>query len=93
MIQKFVKRPIEVEAIKFTRNNFKDVVSFTKGLAMNITIERRMNGSCWCSIQTKEGLMRANEGDYIVREPFDTERGYYPVKPEIFEMTYESISK
>ncbi len=43
-------------------------------------------------IRTKEGLMRADFGDWIIQEPFPTEdRQFYPCKPEIFEATYSIV--
>ena len=41
-------------------------------------------------IDTLEGVMRADPGDWIIREPFPTPtRQFYPCKPEIFAATYE----
>jgi hypothetical protein len=36
--------------------------------------------------------MRAEPGDYVIREPFPTDdRRFYPCKPDIFEATYEAV--
>jgi hypothetical protein len=44
-------------------------------------------------ISTLEGAMRAEVGDWIIREPFPTsDRKFYPCKPDIFEATYEEVS-
>ncbi len=32
--------------------------------------------------------MKATIGDYVIKEPFDKERRYYPCKPDIFDQTY-----
>ena len=40
-------------------------------------------------IETPEGIMRADEGDYIVR---GIAGEFYPVKKEIFERTYEAAT-
>jgi hypothetical protein len=42
-------------------------------------------------IKTSEGDMIARVKDYIIKEPFDKERKYYPCKPSVFELTYEAI--
>jgi len=42
-------------------------------------------------IKTSEGDMIANIGDYIIKEPFDKERKYYPCKPDIFKLTYDMV--
>ncbi|MGI6722573.1 MAG: hypothetical protein ACOX4I_08635 [Anaerovoracaceae bacterium] len=42
----------------------------------------------WCEIKTKEGIMTARTGDYIIKGI----RGeLYPCKGDIFEQTYEKI--
>lgn len=43
-------------------------------------------------IDTREGTMRADVGDWIIKEPFPTaDRTFYPCKPDIFEATYEPV--
>ena len=45
-------------------------------------------------IETREGRMRAEQGDWIVKEPAPTsDRRFYPVKPDIFAATYEAVSE
>jgi len=44
-------------------------------------------------IKTSEGDMAANIGDYIIKETFDKERGFYPWKPDIFLATYEEVEE
>lgn len=44
-------------------------------------------------INTSEGKMYINYGDYIITEPFDKERGKYPCKPDIFKKTYDIIDE
>lgn len=39
-------------------------------------------------IQTKEGIMRADPGDWIIR---GVQGELYPCKPDIFEATYEAV--
>lgn len=85
MIKRYRKKPVEVEAIKFT-DNPKEVYAFTNGSAKFNVIDLTME------IETKEGIMKAMRGDYVVKEPFPTgDRDYYPCKPDIFEQTYEEV--
>ena len=43
------------------------------------------------NIDTREGTMLAEYGDWIIKEPFGTDdRQFYPCKPDIFEQTYEA---
>jgi hypothetical protein len=41
-----------------------------------------------CEIETLEGTMRGNAGDYLIR---GVKGEYYPCKPDIFEATYEAL--
>lgn len=88
---KFRKKPVEIEAIEFTRLNWEEVKEFTNNTAHSLEIERRIGGKCTCIIPTLEGDMIANEGDWIIKEPFDKIRGFYPCKPDVFGLTYEKI--
>lgn len=85
MIQKYIKKPVEIEAIQFTRKNWDEVVEFTEGKACNLTIECCPNGKCQCIIPTLEGDHIANEFDYIIK---GIKGEFYPCKPDIFNETY-----
>ena len=85
---KFRKKPVEIEAIQFTRLNWEEIQQFTNNTAYTLVIERRINGKCTCVIPTMEGEHIANENDYIIR---GVKGEFYPCKPDIFELTYEKI--
>jgi len=85
---KYRKKPVEIEAIQFTRTNWEQVKEFTGGKVQDITIEKRMDGIATCIIPTLEGIMSATEGDYIIK---GVKGEFYPCKPDIFELTYEQI--
>lgn len=42
----------------------------------------------YCDIQTLEGTMRGEHGDYIIK---GVKGEIYPCKPDIFEATYENV--
>lgn len=88
MIHKYVKLPVEIEAVKFTRDNFEEINSFTNGIAKDFTIERCPNGKCWCIIPTLEGDRMAMEGDYIIK---GVHGEFYPCKSDIFVKTYTQV--
>ena len=85
---KFRKKPVEIEAIQFTRLNWEEIQQFTNNTAHTLVIERRINGKCTCVIPTLEGEHIANENDYIIR---GVKGEFYPCKPDVFELTYEKI--
>lgn len=87
---KYKKRPVEIEAIQFTRNNWNEIVEFTNGKAFNFAIEKRPSGYAYCLIRTLDGDMKAKNGDYIIK---GIQGEFYPCKPDIFESTYEKVDE
>lgn len=81
---KYRKKPVVVDAIQFTRDNWDEVREFTHGQANKFSID----GRCYCTIHTLEGDHIAQSGDYIIR---GVAGEYYPCKPDIFERTYEVV--
>ncbi len=88
MLQKFRKKPVEIEAVQFTRNNWHVVKAFTNETAHSLRIERRINGVATCIIPTLEGQHIATEGDWIIK---GVAGEFYPCKPDIFEQIYEAV--
>lgn len=87
---KFIKKPIVIEAVQFTRNNWQEVKSFTNDTAHTLTIEKRIDGLTTCIIPTLEGQHMATEGDWIIK---GVQGEFYPCKPDIFEKTYERFEQ
>lgn len=50
----------------------------------------RKDAPAFLSIDTLEGLMRADVGDFIIR---GIKGEHYPCKSDIFEQTYEEVSE
>ncbi len=86
MIKTYKKRPVLIEAVKFTRKNIAEVKSFTKDAAHTFGIIP--GGACKCIVDTQKGLCIATEGDYIIKGVVGE---FYPCKPDIFESTYEEV--
>ena len=63
---KYRKKPVEIEAIQFTRKNVEEIIDFTEN-KIEITTEKRINGKMTGRIETLEGIMVANENDYIIK--------------------------
>lgn len=74
----FVKLPITVEAVQFVEG--ADLWRFTAG-RIRVYANHAM-------IDTLEGAMRAEPGDWIVK---GVEGEVWPVKPHIFEQTYKPL--
>jgi hypothetical protein len=82
------KKPVVIEAIQFTRDNWNEILEFTNNTAHTLIIERRMDGIATCVIPTLEGQHIATEGDFIIK---GVQGEFYPCKPDIFEKTYEEV--
>ncbi len=82
---KFRKKPVVIEAIRWTGENFNELADFT--LVNHRLI--RVLGADNLIIETLEGDMRAEKGDWIIK---GVKGEFYPCKPDIFEATYEPVN-
>lgn len=81
--RRFRKRPVVIEAVRWTGSNQQEIHDFTEGTAKFSGDERYG----WdLRIPTLEGVHRAAEGDWIIR---GVQGEFYACKPDIFEATYE----
>lgn len=100
--QKAIKKPIPVEFIQLTENNMRLVYKFVNG-KMPYKYELTMAADYWerweqacvrqgyvplITLESGQGTQNANFGDYILKG-IDGE--CWPVKPDIFERTYDII--
>ena len=98
MVQKFKKKPVEIEAIQYNNLNRMEIEKFVgKKLPQELETETAYlagHGSPKFSIliETREGSMKAMAGDWVIKEPFPTgDRCFYPCKNDIFLLTYDVI--
>lgn len=83
---RFRKLPVVIEAFQFIVGNNEIPVWFRQAMS---------DGKIWfqggenpyLSIQTLEGVHRANLGDWIIQ---GVKGELYPCKPDIFAITYEA---
>jgi hypothetical protein len=78
IMTKYRKKPVVIEAIQWTGENVEEVSKFA-GNNCSIGLDH-----VW--IDTLEGVMRTDKGDYIIK---GIKGEFYPCKPDIFEATYE----
>ncbi len=80
---KYRKKPVVIEAEKLCTHNISEIEKWCGGSIKGISLpiyERCID------IQTLEGEMRAEMGDWIIK---GIKGEFYPCKPDIFELTYE----
>ena len=80
--RRFRKRPVQVEAIPFNGKNHDDIVRFA---GLKARVQGRENALV---ILTEEGPLTASPLDWIVQ---GVKGEFYPVKPDVFEATYERV--
>jgi hypothetical protein len=82
MVNRYRTKPCEIEAVLWNGENEKEIFDFTEG-AYYINRDNDL------IIETLEGDMRTDVGDYIIKGL----RGeFYPCKPDVFKKKYELIS-
>lgn len=79
------KKPVIIEAIRYDGKNMYEIVKF---VGVNCAILREPQKPVL--INTLEGSMTANPGDWIIK---GVKGEFYPCKPEIFEETYEAVNE
>ena len=94
MINKYRKKPIIVEAVKWTGLNLEEIKNFVdESLLYNICDGAWEVGEAPVvvdmQIRTLEGNMSVSVGDYIIK---GVQGEFYPCKPDIFKETYETVS-
>lgn len=94
MIQKFRKKPVIIEAIKFETDNeagdinMNEIIDWiNQGKNENERYKAWHDGTN-IHIETLEGTMRADCFDWIIK---GVKGEFYPCKPDIFEETYEKV--
>ena len=103
MYKKYRKKPVIIEAIQWDGKNLVDVSAFlckrTRKAALKEINSSDISCKKWddyesivieegLTIDTLEGRMRADIGDYIIK---GVNGEFYPCKPDIFDKTYEEV--
>lgn len=90
-MNRFRKKPVVIEAVRVSKR--MDLTApewWAEAVRSNAVIVHGMGkftrDQPWVEVSTLEGVMRANEGDWIIR---GVQGELYPCKPTIFEATYE----
>lgn len=81
MAAQYVKKPVVVEAIEWTGDE-DEARDFMGVLFLIIDQDERLR------IETLEGPMWTNLGDYIIR---GVKGEYYPCKPDVFALSYDKV--
>ncbi|WP_261781116.1 hypothetical protein [Clostridium botulinum] len=84
---KFRKKPVVIEAALYTGDvNTTQITDMAFYDAYKNGTFKEKDGTLY--IETLEGTMKAEKGDYIIK---GINGEFYPCKPDIFKKTYESV--
>jgi hypothetical protein len=87
---KYRKQPVVIEAIQFNGlGDYLKIVEWSKKSDNTLSAEELFQfRTPIMLVNTLEGTMAANIGDYIIK---GVNGEFYPCKPDIFEKTYEVV--
>lgn len=91
---KYRKKPVVVEAVRWTGSNLEEIRNFVGSDLIEECVElfdikRTLKEMLVdIAIDTLEGTMRVDYGDYIIK---GVQGEFYPCKPDIFLATYEEV--
>ncbi len=80
---KYRKKPLVIEAIQWTGDNFQDVMLFAAGASIAHDFVDDV-----ITIPTLEGQMEASKGDWIIKGIVGE---FYPCKPNVFRDSYDLV--
>ncbi|MBN3993860.1 MAG: hypothetical protein HWQ36_26100 [Nostoc sp. NMS2] len=86
----FRKKPVVIEAIQFNGlTSYLEIVEWMKSCGDTFALAGELKYSMPIMLlQTLEGTMAANPGDWIIR---GVANEFYPCKPDIFDATYDLV--
>lgn len=84
MIKTFVKKPVKVQAVQWTGDNYEELADFVGHIRFTYSLDKDS-----VIIETLEGDHYARKGDWIIR---GINGEFYPCKPDIFEKTYVEVT-
>lgn len=83
-MKKFRKKPVVISAVQWTGDNHNEIIEFMQGTVPKFSKFDEV------LIETLNGTVSATKGEWICR---GVQGEYYPCKPDIFDQTYESVSR
>nr|ADV36486.1 prophage lp2 protein 33 [Edwardsiella phage eiDWF] len=92
----FVKKPVKIEAKRFTYPPSAGFLEWCGGAVKNIRKQRHPGAVAFCDVVTledgpdKRARHVATEGDYIIK---GVKGEFYPCKPDIFHITYDPVEE
>ena len=86
-MQKFVKKPVVIEAIQYNGENIEAIEDF---VGKKLSTVMASDVYVKLIIPTLEGNMKASKGDYVIK---GVKGEFYPCKPDIFKEIYSLVTE
>lgn len=87
LVIEYRKKPVVIQAIQLGKANAEEIAEWCGGQVVEeINPHDETERFVGINIPTLEGVMRASEGDYVIK---GVKGEFYPCKPHIFAETYE----
>lgn len=90
---KFVKKPVVIEAMQFTRETYWSIVKWIDSKCTTMVewdYDPENDSSTYICIKTLEGIMKVSLTDWVI---CGVKGEFYPCKDDIFKMTYEEVKE
>ncbi len=81
---KYIKKPVEIEAIQWTGENTTEILTFCHDC-----FSYEKNHVRILVIHTLEGTMKASPMDFVIK---GIKGEFYACKPDVFVMTYDEVT-
>jgi hypothetical protein len=86
-VQRYRKKPVITEAIQWTGENIEEIWDWGGTAGIYGPTEKNPDQLILTTIHGEQAIARID--DWVLPEPVRDR--FYPVKPEIFEATYEKV--
>lgn len=86
-MQKFVKKPVVIEAIQYNGENIEAIEDF---VGKKLSTVMASDVDVKLIIPTLEGDMNASKDDWVIK---GVKGEFYPCKPDIFKQSYNMIKE
>lgn len=89
--KRFRKRPVEIEAIQFTGDNWWLIEEWSEGQVITSPVLEPTPDNptgAYIQIKTLEGVMTAGVGSWVIR---GIKGEYYPCQDTVFRATYQEV--
>ena len=88
MIKRYIKKPVQIEAIQWDGTNTAELMRFSRDIRFIYHDEGKNSISTELYIQTPEGDLYPKIGDYLIK---GINGKVYPYARKLFEELYEEV--